>query len=102
MKVASTLLALALCSAPVAAHQGGHDTRGVVTSVSARELIIKTSHGEERFVLTAGTEFVKDGSPGTAQDLKASDRVVVHAKQSGEHMEAVKVQFKSAASPKKR
>ncbi len=102
MKVASMLLAFALCSAPVAAHEGGHDARGVVTSVGPQELTIKTSHGEKTFVLTPETQFVKDGSPATAQDLKASDRVVVHAKKKAGSLEAVKVQFKSVERPKKR
>jgi hypothetical protein len=101
MKVASMLLAFALCSTPVAAHEGGHDARGVVTSVGSRELSIKTSQGEETFVLTPETQFVKDGSPATTQDLKASDRVVVHAKKKAGRLEAVKVQSKSAARPKK-
>ena len=102
MKVASMLLAFALCSTPVAAHEGGHDARGVVTSVGSQELSIKTTHGEETFVLTPETQFVKDGSPATAQDLKASHRAVVHAKKKAGRLEAVKVQFKSAARPKKR
>jgi len=102
MKVASMLLALALCSAPVAAHEGGHDARGVVTSVGPQELTIKTSHGEEKFVLTPETQFVRDGLPATAQDLKSSDRVVVHAKKKGGRLEAFKVQLRSPASPKKR
>jgi hypothetical protein len=102
MKVASILLAFALCSTPAAAHEGGHDARGVVTSVGPQELSIKTNHGEETFVLTPETQFVKDGSPATAQDLKASKRVVVHAKKKLGRLEAVKVQFKSAESPKKR
>src|SRR5712664_2978398 len=101
MKVASILLAFALCSTPVAAHEGGHDARGVVTSVGPQELSIKTNHGEETFVLTPETQFVKDGSPATAQDLKASERVVVHAKKNAGRLEAVKVQFKSPARPKK-
>jgi hypothetical protein len=101
MKVASILLAFALCSTPVAAHEGGHDARGVVTSVGPQELSIKTNHGEEMFVLTPQTEFVKDGAPATAQDLKASERVVVHAKKNAGRLEAVKVQFKSPARPKK-
>jgi len=42
---------------------------------------------------------VKDGVPATAQDLKASDRVVVHARKKAARMEAMKVQFASA--PKK-
>ena len=102
MKVASMLLAFALCSAPVAAHEGGHDARGVVTSVGSQELTIKTSHGEEKFLLTPETKFVKDGSLATAQDLETSARVVVHAKKNAGRLEAVKVQFKSAERPKKR
>jgi len=101
MKVASMLVALALCSAPVADHEGGHDVRGVVTSVGPQELTVKTSHREETFVLTPETQFVKDGSPATPQDLKASDRVVVHAKKNAGRLEAFKVQFRSPASPKK-
>jgi hypothetical protein len=54
------------------------------------------------FVLTSETQFVKDGSAATAEDLKASERVVVHAKKNAGRLEAVKVQFKSAARPKKR
>ncbi len=94
----SILLASALFTIPLAAraHEGGHDARGVVTAVAAQELTIQTSHGEKKFVLTPETEFVKDGSPATAQDLKASDRAVVHARKKAGRIEAVKVQFSSA------
>ena len=95
MKVASMSLLLLVFAAPLVAHEGGHDSRGVVVSIAEKELIVKTSHGEEKFVLTPETQFVKDGSPATAQDLAASDRVVVHATTSGKRLEAVKVQFKS-------
>jgi hypothetical protein len=101
MKFTSILLAVALCSTPLAAHEGGHDARGVVISIGPQELTAKTTRGEEKFLLTPETKFVKDGSPATAQDLKASDRVVVHAKNKDDRLEAVKVQFRSATSPKK-
>jgi hypothetical protein len=101
MKLTSILLAVALCSAPVAAHEGGHDARGIVTSIDPQELTVKTSRGEEKFLLTPETKFVKDGSPATAQDLKASNRVVVHARKKADRMEAVKVQFRSATTPTK-
>ena len=100
MKIAPMLLAFALCSVPVAAHEGGHDARGIVTSVGSEALSIKTNRGEESFLLTPQTEFVKDGAPATAQDVKALDRVVVHAKKNAGRLEAVKVQFKSPARPK--
>lgn len=101
MKTASILLGFALVGSAVAAHEGGHDARGIVTSVGAQELTIKTTRGEERFVLTPETRFVKDGSPATVQDLKASDRAVVHSKKGVGGMEAMQVQFRSAATPKK-
>ena len=99
----SIMLAFALGVVPVAAraHEGGHDVRGVVVSAGAQELTVKTSRGSEKFVVTADTEFVKDGAPATAQDLKASARVVVHAKRRSGRMEAVKVEFSSALSPRK-
>jgi Domain of unknown function (DUF5666) len=93
MRRASIALALALASAAAPAHEGGHDVRGVVTAVSGEELKVKTSRGEETFALTAGTEFVKDGKPATAQDLKPSQRVVVHSKKQHGRFEAIKVQF---------
>jgi hypothetical protein len=96
MKLLSRVLPMVIFAAPLAAHQGGHDSRGIVVSIAEKELTVKTSHGEEKFVLTPETRFVKDGSPASAEDLAASDRVVVHATKSGKRLEAVKVQFKSA------
>ena len=93
MKTRIIISLLSVFAGPVAAHEGGHDVRGVVSSVSAQELTVKTTKGAEKFALTPETEFVKDGSPATAQDLKESDRVVVHAKKKAGRMEAIKVQF---------
>jgi len=99
MNIRTILLASALFSTAALAHEGGHDVRGIVTAVTAQELTVKTNHGEEKFVLTPSTEFVKDGSPATAQDLETSDRVVVHAKKKTGGFEAFKVQF---TRPKRR
>jgi hypothetical protein len=96
MKLLWTLLLISIFAAPLGAHEGGHDSRGVVVSIGEKELTVKTSHGEEKFVLTPETQFVKNGSPATAQDLAPSNRVVVHATKNGKRLEAVKVQFKSA------
>ena len=91
--IISLVSALAM---PAIAHEGGHDVRGVVTSVSAQGLTVKTKKGSEHFVVTPQTEFVKDGSPSSARDLHESARVVVHAKKMDGRMEAIKVQFASA------
>ena len=104
MKLGSMLLAFVLCTFPfgAGAHEGGHDARGEVTSVGADELTIRTKQGEEKFALGKATEFVKDGAPATAQDLNVGSRAVVHAKRKNGRMEAFKVQFASAAAPKKK
>ena len=100
MRIASVLLAVCAAAAgPLRAHEGGHDVRGTVSSVDSKELTVKTSHGKEKFVLTSDTEFVKDGAPASAGDLKADDRAVVHSRKKAGHLEAVKVEFKSAPKP---
>jgi len=102
----TTLLAFAFASWAIplaaAAHEGGHEVRGVVVSVSGEDLTVKTSHGSEKFVLTPETQFVKNGAPATAEDLKTSGRVVVHAKKKSGRMEAVKVEFAAPSAPKKK
>lgn len=93
-RLRAALMALALgFTAAGQAHQGGHDVRGVVATVSADELTVKTSRGEERFALTPDTEFVKNGKPAAARDVKPSQRVVVHSKKQNGGMEAIKVQL---------
>ena len=95
---ASLLLAFcALGASALVAHEGGHDVRGTVTSIGPEELTVKTSHGEEKFALTSETEFVKDGAPATAKDLKPADRAVVHSKKKAGRLEAVKVEFRRGA-----
>ena len=47
MKMISILVAFCFYAAPLAAHEGGHDTRGVVVCASADELVVKTGHGED-------------------------------------------------------
>jgi ABC-type sugar transport system substrate-binding protein len=98
LALVSTCLAATVAFAALA-HEGGHDVRGVVTAVTKDELTVATKKGAEHFALTPQTEFVKDGSPASAQDLRQSDRVVVHSKPNGDRLEAIKVEF---ARPKKR
>ena len=99
MRSGSAFLLLALCLAgPLRGHEGGHDVRGTVTSVGSDELTVKTGHGEEKFALTPETEYVKDGGPATAKDLRPADRAVVHSKKKGGRMEAVKVEFRRSTT----
>jgi Domain of unknown function (DUF5666) len=104
MKTRALLFAFALSTAPLAApaHEGGHDARGVITSAGAEELTLRTKQGEEKFAVGKETEFVKDGAPATAQELSVGNRAVVHAKHRNGRMEAIKVEFATAAAPKKK
>jgi len=101
MRSGPVSLLLALCAfgaGPLFAHEGGHDVRGTVVSVGSDELTVKTGHGEEKFALTSETEFVKDGAPASAKDLRPADRAVVHSKKKSGRMEAVKVEFRPSAT----
>jgi len=90
-------LVLFAAALPARAHEGGHDARGTVSGVSSGELTLKTKAGEEKFHLTKDTEFVKDGAPATAADLKQGARAVVHAKKKNGRLEAVKVQISAGS-----
>ena len=94
MRIASILLVVAAFAGPLRAHEGGHDVRGTVSAVGSGELTVKTSHGVQKFAVTPDTEFVKDGAPATADDLKPADRAVIHAKKRNGRFEAVKVEFR--------
>ena len=99
MRSLPVLVGFALCATalPAPAHEGGHDARGVVVSVTAGELTLKTKSGEEKFHLAKDTEFVKDGAPASARDLEVGARAVVHAKKKSGRLEAVKVQFSAGS-----
>src|SRR3954469_23788268 len=104
MSSGSASLLLALCAfgpSPLLAHEGGHDVRGTVISVGSDDLTIKTGHGEEKFALTPETEFVKDGGPATAKDVRPADRAVVHSRKKGGRMEAVKVEFRRSGAERR-
>ena len=57
------------------------------------------SHQSQTVRITAQTKFIKGGTPGSLTDLKAGDRVVIHAKLAGDKLEATEVKF--GAAPKK-
>jgi hypothetical protein len=86
--------AAAVLWAPVMghAHEGGIHARGVVTAISDHGLTISTTKGgEESFALTRETRFVAGKRPVTRAEVRAGDRVVVHAKSTGARPVAVEV-----------
>ena len=85
----------------VFAHEGGKHFLGTVKAVDANHLTIVTKANDTvTLKLLPTTKFVKSHQPAALQDLKAGERVVVHAKQDGQSWDAEEVQF-GASSPKR-
>lgn len=86
-------LALILAAA-VAAHEGGKHFMGNVKSIDAGSLtIITTTHETVTLKLLPSTKFTRSHQPSSLQELKAGERVVIHAKQDGKSWDAEEVQF---------
>lgn len=78
----------------VFAHEGGKHFMGTVKSLDAGSLTIVTTANETvTLKLLPTTKFVKSGQPASLQDLKAGERVVIHAKQKGTTWETQEVMF---------
>ena len=92
--------ALALILATVvAAHEGGKHFMGNVKSIDAASLtIITTTHETVTLKLLPTTKFMKSHQPSSLQELKAGERVVVHAKQDGKSWDAEEVQFGASSA----
>ena len=74
---------------------------GTVSSVSATQVVVKTTKGVERTVqLTADTKIEKDGEPSTTADLRPGQRVVVHTRKQGDALTAVLIKTGASANDK--
>lgn len=94
-KVAVVLMTLALFLVSSAfAHEGGKHVLGTVKSIDSDAITVVTTKNETVTVkVLPTTKFIKSGQPSSLQDLKAGERVVIHAKQNGTSLEAEQVQF---------
>jgi hypothetical protein len=76
------------------AHGDEQHVMGTVTEIDAMSISVKTVEGVVKTVMvTPETKFVKNGSQSKLEDLKAGDRVVIHAKAVGEMLHATEVKF---------
>jgi len=81
-------------------HGNEKHVMGVVKSIGADFVTVETANHQSQTVqITAQTKFIRSGEPSSLHDLKAGDRVVIHAKLSGDKLEATEVKF--GAAPKK-
>lgn len=78
---------------PALAHEGGADFRGIISTAEGDQLAVRGADGKEhRAALTPATRIFLSGQAAKAADLKPGLRVVVHARKSGDRVEAVTVQ----------
>ena len=87
-------LAVALAAGPAAAHEKGGRAMGVVESVTAEEIVIRTADGHPvAFALGPATRFTLGGKPARAGDVRVGQRASVHGKKAGDRLEAVQVKL---------
>jgi hypothetical protein len=67
---------------------------GTVSKLEADTITVAISSGSEKIVrILPTTKFLRGESPATVQDLKVSDRVVIHAKLNGQTLDATEVKI---------
>ncbi len=82
------------------AHEGGIDARGTVSAIDAERITLRTERGtEQAFALTASTEFVKGKAPASRDDVAPGMRAIVHARRSGDRLEARLVRVAAGKGP---
>jgi hypothetical protein len=63
------------------AHNGMEHVMGTVTAVSKTSITVETiDHKSVTVLLDPSTKFIQNSAPSLLKDLKAGDRVVIHAK----------------------
>jgi hypothetical protein len=96
-KIVFVLLITLLCTGSLFAHGNEKHVMGTVKAVAADSVTVETaSHQSQTVQITPQTKFIKSGAPSSLSDLKAGDRVVIHAKAAGNKLEATEVKFGAA------
>lgn len=81
------------------AHGNEKHVMGTVTAIGADSISVETTAQQVQTVQVTGqTKFIRSGNPSSINELKVGDRVVIHAKSSGDKLEATEV--KSGTQPK--
>lgn len=96
------LLAAALVPTIAFAHGGEEHVIGTVTNVSASSVTVKTSAGKSVDVaFDSGTTYSRANQAIQAADIKAGDRIVIHAKEVNEKLVAHTVEIGTSAGTAK-
>ncbi len=88
----SLVLAGALAAIPAGAHEGGTHARGTVAEITQERIVLSTTEGKRVTVsLTPGTRILRGHRSIQPSDIRAGERVVVHAAPRGGQLEATEV-----------
>lgn len=86
------LVGTAFASGLLWAHGTEKHVMGTVTAIAPESITVETtSHQIQTVQITSQTKFLKGDKPSSLSDLKVGDRVVIHAKPSGDKLEATEV-----------
>jgi hypothetical protein len=80
LSVCAFLLSTVLLSTPVFAHGNETHVLGVVKSVKGDKLAVTTAKGDVTVTIAKTTAITRGNESVTRDDLKAGDRVVIHAR----------------------
>lgn len=79
-KFIGAMIAIFLMVGIAHAHNGMEHVMGTVVSMTDTSITVKTKDGKTQTVqVTSSTKFTQMDKPVTMQELKAGDRVVIHA-----------------------
>lgn len=93
MKSIVGMIAVVLLSATLLfAHGNEKHVMGTVTKVTYSSITVKDTHGKVvEVAITPDTKFTKNDKAVTMKDIQEGDRIVVHAQQNGNKLEATMV-----------
>jgi Domain of unknown function (DUF5666) len=98
-KVVLLLLVTLFSTSLFFAHGNEKHVMGTVKAIGAGSISVETTdHQVQTVQISSQTKFVRSGNPSSISELNVGDRVVIHAKPSGDKLDATEV--KSGAQPK--
>lgn len=95
----SIVLSILFLASMAFAHGNEKHVMGTVTAVSDNSITIETMDKHKVTVgVVPGTSFMKGTATAALKDLKVGDRVVIHAVEKDEHLQAQMVMIGAASS----
>jgi Domain of unknown function (DUF5666) len=95
------IVSLALLPAIATAHGGEEHVTGTVTAISDTSVTVKTTAGKTvEVAFDAKTTYTRAKQPIQKADIKAGDRIVIHAAEVNEKLVAHTVEIGKAAAAK--